>query len=164
MFTLLTTLVSFLAGNTPKFLDFFQDRSDKKHELALAEMQMKQQLELQKAGFVAQKELEEIKLDEVKIETDAQNYQAQLADVDSARQADVEAGKGSSMWVVNIRALVRPAITFGLFSIFLFVELFGFYYAIHTGVLFSEALSILWSDETQIIWASIVGFYFGTRR
>ncbi len=164
MFTLLTTLVSFLAGNTPKFLEFFQDRSDKKHELELAALQMKQQLELQKAGFVAQKELEEIKLDEIKTQTNASMYQAELDDVDSARKADVQSSKGSSTWVINVRALVRPAITFGLFSIFLFVELFGFYYAIHTGVIFSEALSILWSDETQIIWASIVGFYFGTRR
>ncbi len=31
--TLLSTLISFLMGGLPKFLDFFQDRSDKKHEL-----------------------------------------------------------------------------------------------------------------------------------
>lgn len=164
MFTLLTTLLSFLAGNTPKFLDFFQNRSDQKHEVEMAKLQMQQQLELQKAGYVAQKDLEEIKLDEVKVQADASMYQAHIDDVDSARQADVESGKGASVWVVNIRALVRPAITFGLFSIFLFVELFGFYYAIHTGVAFVDALKVLWSDETQIIWASIVGFYFGTRR
>jgi len=74
MFTLLTTVVSFLAGNTPKFLEFFQQKSDQKHEIALAQLQMTQQLELQKAGFVAQKELEEIKLDELKIQTDSDNY------------------------------------------------------------------------------------------
>ena len=46
MITLLTTLLSFLAGGLPKLLDFFQDKSDKKHELALAQMQIERELEL----------------------------------------------------------------------------------------------------------------------
>ena len=37
MLTLLSTLISFLMGGLPKILDFFQDRSDKKHEMALAD-------------------------------------------------------------------------------------------------------------------------------
>lgn len=164
MFTLLTTLVSFLAGNTPKFLEFFQDRSDKKHELALAQLQMQQQLELQRAGFEAQRDLEEIRLDEYRVQADVDKYNAYISDVQNARDNDTESAKGASRWVINVRALVRPAITFGLFSIFLFVELFGFYYALHTDATFHEALDVLWDDETQIIWASIIGFYFGTRR
>ena len=51
MLTLLSTLISFLMGGLPKLLDFFQDRSDKKHELALAQMQITRELELRKAGF-----------------------------------------------------------------------------------------------------------------
>ena len=163
MFTLLTTVVSFLAGNTPKFIEFFQQKSDQKHELALAQLQMTQQLELQKAGFVAQKDLEEIKFNELKIQTDSDNYQARLSDVSSARLNDTETSKGASQWVVNLRSLVRPAITFGLFAIFLFVELFGCWYAYYNGVDFKSALGLLWNSETQIVWASIVGFYFGTR-
>ena len=163
MFTLLTTIVSFLIGNTPKFLDFFKDRSDKKHELELAQLQMQQQLELQRAGFVAAKDLEEIRLDEVKLQTEASAYMARLSDIQGARENDAASAQGASTWVINIRALVRPAITFGLFSIFLFVELFGFYYASHTGVGYKDALTLLWDEETKIIWASIIGFYFGTR-
>jgi hypothetical protein len=163
MFTLLTTVVSFLAGNTPKFLEFFQQRSDQKHEVALAQLQMTQQLELQKAGFVAQRDLEEIKFNELKVQTDSDNYQARLSDINSARQNDTETSKGASQWVINLRSLVRPAITFGLFSIFLFIEIFGCWYAYYNGVDFSVALDLLWDNETQIIWASIVGFYFGTR-
>lgn len=164
MFTLLTTLVSFLAGNTPKFLEFFQNKSDQKHELALAQLQMQQQLELQKAGFVAQKELEEIHFEELKTQAVADQYKAELADIASARASDDKSAEGASTWVVNVRALVRPAITFGLYIVFLFVEVFGFYYAIHTGVDFKSALDLLWDNDTQIIWASIVGFYFGTRK
>ena len=60
MLTLLSTLVSFLSGGLPRILDFFQDKQDKKHELALAQLQMQQQLELQKQGFQAQQAVEEI--------------------------------------------------------------------------------------------------------
>ena len=76
---------------------------------------------------------------------------------------DTESAKGASVWVINVRALVRPAITFGLFGIFLYVELFGCYYAIHTGVKFNDAIKILWNQDTQTVWASIIGFYFGCR-
>ena len=54
MLTILSTLISFLMGGLPKLLDFFQDRADKKHELALAQMQIERELELRKAGFEAQ--------------------------------------------------------------------------------------------------------------
>jgi hypothetical protein len=44
-----------------------------------------------------------------------------------------------------------------------FVEVFGFFYAIRTGVDFQIAMNLLWDDETQIIWASVVSFWFGTQ-
>lgn len=156
MLTLFTTIVSFLTGGLPKVLDFFQDRSDKKHELAMAQLQFTQQLELQRAGFVAQKELEEVKLEEVELQTMVQERQA-------VYQHDIEIGKGASRWVINLRAMVRPTITFGLFAVFMFVELFGCYYAFYRGEDFNVALTILWNHETQTIWASIVAFWFGTQ-
>ena len=69
MLTLFTTLISFLTGGVPKLLDFFQDKSDKKHELELARLQVQQQLELQKAGYQAQQHLEEIRTDQIGIQT-----------------------------------------------------------------------------------------------
>ena len=56
MLTLLSTLMSFLMSGTPKFLEFFKDRDDKKHELALARMQIDRELELKKAGLEIGKE------------------------------------------------------------------------------------------------------------
>jgi hypothetical protein len=156
MFTLLTTLVSFLTGGVPKILDFFQNKSDNKHELAMAQLQMTQQLELQKAGFVLQKDIEEIKYDQI---------QTQVAGAERTAlyEHDIEIGKGASTWVINLRAMVRPAITFGLFGLLVVVELFGFYYAVHTGISYNDAMRTLWSDDMQTVWASIVAFHFGTR-
>ena len=58
---------------------------------------------------------------------------------------------------------MRPAITFGLFALLVFVDIFGFYYAWKTGVEFTVAMDQLWDDETQIIWSSVVAFWFGTQ-
>jgi ABC-type phosphate transport system permease subunit len=57
--------------------------------------------------------------------------------------------------------MVRPAITYGMFGLLLFVDVFGFWYAYHTGVGFETALNILWDDDSQQIFASIIAFYFG---
>jgi hypothetical protein len=48
-----------------------------------------------------------------------------------------------------------------MFAMFMFVEIFGFYYAWHTDVAFNVAMDQLWDDETQIIWACVVSFWFG---
>lgn len=156
MLTLFSTLISFLSGGLPKLLDFFQDKSDKKHELALAQLQLEQQLKLQIAGYQSQEHIEEIKTHQIEIQSAADERQALYAH-------DIAIGQGASQWVIDMRASVRPAITFGLFGLLVFVDIFGFYYAIHTNVPFDQALNILWDDETQIIWSSVVSFWFGTQ-
>jgi hypothetical protein len=156
MLTLLSSLLSFLSGGLPSILGFFQDKSDKNHEMAMARLQTERELQMAEKGFIAQQKVEEIKLDQIEIETQAQERQ-------SLYQHDIEISKGASKWVINVRALVRPIITYGLFALLVFVEIFGFFYAIHTGVPFSEAMNLLWDDETQIIWAAVVSFWFGTQ-
>jgi len=156
MMTLFSTLISFFSGGLPKLLDFFQDKSDKKHELALAQLQLDQQLKLQAAGFVSQEHVEEIKTHQIEIQTAGAERQALYAH-------DIAIGQGASQWVINMRAIVRPAITFGMFGLLVFVDVFGFYYAIHTGIDFKDAMDYLWDDETQIIWSSVVAFWFGTQ-
>jgi len=156
MITLFTTLISFLSGGLPNLLGFFQDKSDKKHELAMAAMQTERELKLMEAGYAAQARVEEIRTEKVQMETQAQERASLYAH-------DIEIGKGASQWVTNARAMVRPAITYGMFIMFMFVELFGFWFAFHREVPFDVALNLLWDDETQIIWASIVSFWFGTQ-
>jgi hypothetical protein len=144
MITLVSTLLSFLAGGLPKFLDFFQDRGDKKHELEMARLQIERELQLAKEGFLAQARVEEIRTDQIEI--------GALRDEKIAMyQHDTDFA----------RAMVRPAVTYGMFGIFLFVEIAGFWYAWHHSVPFDEALDILWSEETITIWSSIIAFWFG---
>ena len=156
MLTLLSTLVSFLSGGLPRILDFFQDKQDKKHELALAQLQMQQQLELQKQGFQAKQAVEEIHTEQLQIQTASQERVALY-------QHDIEIGKGASQWVINLRACVRPVITLGLFFLLVFVDIAGFFYAWEHGVDFKLMLEQLWDDDTQQIWASVIAFWFGTQ-
>lgn len=163
MFTLLTTVVSFLSGGLPKLLDFFQDKSDKKHELALAQMQTERELALKKAGLEVEERIAHIQTEQVQINADVSNNQTALQERQALYAHDIAIGQGASQWVVNLRAMVRPAITYGMFLMFAFVEIFGFVYAWKTGVAFDVALNNLWDDDTQTIWASIVSFWFGTQ-
>lgn len=154
MITLVSTLFSFLAGGLPRLLDFFQDKGDKKHELEMARLQIERELQLAKEGFLAQARVEEIRTDQIEISA--------LKDEKIAMyQHDTDLAKGASYWVINARAMVRPAVTYGMFLIFLFVEIAGFWYAWHHSVPFDEALDILWSEETITIWSSIIAFWFG---
>jgi hypothetical protein len=143
-------------GGLPKVLDFFQDKSDKAHELQLAQMQTERELKMLAAGYAAQARVEEIRTDQVAMQTAVQERQALYAH-------DIEIGKGASQWVINARAMVRPTITYGMFVLFAFVEFFGFFFAYHREVPFDQALEILWDNETQIIWSSVVAFWFGTQ-
>jgi len=156
MLTLLSTLVSFLAGGLPKLLDFFQDRQDKKHELLLLQAAKERELEMAERGYIAQSRMEEIKNEAIFAQTAASQQSALL-------NHDIEIGKGASTWVINLRALVRPLITYGMFLLLCAVDGFGFYYAIKTGVEFADAMALLWDEETQIIWSSIVAFHFGSQ-
>jgi len=170
MLTLLSTLMSFLMGGLPKLLDFFQDRADKQHELALAQMQTERELTLKKAGLESQEHIEAIHLDEIKVQAEVATQQANVAMVNAKvqeRQAlyahDIEISKGASSWVINARAMVRPTLTYGMFLLLVFVDIAGFLYAWHSNVPFGECLDQLWDNDTQLIWASIVAFWFGSQ-
>jgi hypothetical protein len=156
MLTLLSTLISFLAGGVPKLLDFFQDRADKSHEMDMAKLQTERELQMAERGFIAQAKIEEIKTEQIMIQTAEKEREALYAH-------DIAIGEGASKWVINARAFTRSFITYGMFILFAFVEIFGFMYAWRTGVDFTIALDNLWDNETQIIWASVVSFWFGTQ-
>lgn len=174
MLTLLSTLLSFLMGGLPKLLDFFQDKSDKKHELELARMQTERELQMLERGYVAQAKLEEIKLDELKVQTDAQKYaadaqvkgaviDAQKAEMQALYQHDMSLNEGTSQWVKNLRGATRSLITFGFFLLLCFIDvgliIYGFYHKVD----FMQLAEMLWDSNTAALFASIIAFHFGGR-
>jgi hypothetical protein len=154
-------------GGLPKILEFFQDRADKKHELNLAQMQITRELELRKAGFEAQERIENIKSEQLATESAANTTQvligAQQAEMQAIYAHDTSLNEGTSTWMKNLRASVRPVITYGFFFLLLFIDIGLFAYGWSRDVPFTELAEMLWDSDTQALFASIIAFHFGGR-
>jgi hypothetical protein len=156
MMTMVSTFLSFLAGGLPKILSIFQDRQDKKHELALVAAQKERELALAERGFIAQARVEEIKLEQIQTQTAGEERQALY-------QHDIEIGKGASQWMVNLRASVRPVVTYIFVLELVAINIAGVWYAYNTGVPFAAAMAEVFSDDEMLILSSIIAFWFGTQ-
>ena len=167
MLTIFSTLVSFLMGGLPKILDFFQDKADKGHELKLAQMQTERELQLAAAGYVAQQQIEAIKLDEIKTQTQSEEkvslIDAQKAEMNAIYKHDESMSEGTSQWMKNLRAGVRSFITLGFFFLLVFVDAGLFMYGWNRGIEFPQLAEKLWDSNTQALFASIIAFHFGGR-
>jgi hypothetical protein len=156
MMTMVSTFLSFLAGGLPKILQIFQDRQDKKHELALVAAQKERELALAERGFIAQARVEEIKLEQIQTQTTAEERQALY-------NHDIEIGKGASQWMINLRASVRPVVTYIFVLELVAINIAGVWYAYNTGVPFAAAMAEVFSDDEMLILSSIIAFWFGTQ-
>lgn len=156
MMTLLSTLLGFASGGLPKVLDFFQDRGDKKHELALMTMQREREIALAKEGYIAQARVEEIKTEQIAMQTQAQEKIAMW-------KHDMKIGEGASTWVINLRASVRPVVTYLFVGLLITVDVAGIWYAYSTGVAFADAMNQVFSDDEMSILAAIIAFWFGSQ-
>jgi hypothetical protein len=148
--------MGFAAGGLPKVLDFVQDRGDKKHELAMMAANREREIALAREGFVAQARVEEIKSEQVAMQTQAQEKLAMW-------KHDMKIGEGASIWVTNLRASVRPVVTYIFVALLVVVDIAGIWYAYSTGVAFAEAMDMIFSDEEMAILAAIISFHFGGR-
>ncbi len=156
MLSILSAVLGFATSGLPSVLDFFKQKGDQKHEQAMARLEMERAMEMAKAGFASQERIEEFRTDQVEMETYAQERIALY-------KHDEKLSKGASPWVLNLRASVRPVITYIFVFIVLFIDIVGLIWAIKSGVDFVTALEIIFSDEEMAIFASIIGFWFGSR-
>ena len=167
MLTLLSTVVSFLMGGLPKILDFFQDKADKKHELELARMQKERELQMLEKGYAAQAKIEEIRLDQIQVNAEMQKEQtlihAQQAEMQAVYAHDMSLNEGTSTWMKNLRASVRPVITYGFFFLLVFIDVGLFLYGWNRGVDFKQLADMLWDSDTATLFAAIISFHFGGR-
>jgi len=154
-------------GGLPKILDLFQDRADKSHELKLAQIQTERELQLAAAGYVAQQQIEAIRLDEIKTQTSSDEkialVDAQKAEMNAIYAHDISLNEGTSQWMKDLRASVRPVITYGFFFLLVAIDSTLAYKGITTGVEFNVLADQLWDNETQALFASIIAFHFGGR-
>lgn len=162
MLSLISTLGGLLISGLPRVLDFFQDKADKKHELALAQAQTERELALAREGFIAQQRVEEIRTDQVAMQTEAQMQNAALAH-------DEKVMEKSSKWVVNYVGTVRPTITYifvlELVAINLFIawNIFSMPGIIQNMDDVVKMANVVFSEDEMAMLSGIIGYWMGTR-
>lgn len=162
MLSLLSTLGGLLISGLPKLLDFFQNKADQKHELALAQMQTERELQMAAAGFAAQVKIEEIRTDQIAMQTDAQMTEAAL-------KHDEKIMERASTWVVNFVGTVRPMVTYIFVLELCAINAWIAYYVYSNPhlVLNMEDLvrlsDIIFSTDEMAMLGGIIGFWFGSR-
>jgi hypothetical protein len=156
MLTLISTALSFLMGGLPKLMDFFQDKSDKSHELQLAKMQTEREMQMLKEGYIAQARVEEIRTEQIAIQTAEKEREALYAH-------DIAIGQGASQWVINLRASVRPMVTYLFVLLLIVVDIASIWWAWSSGAAFAESVILIFDGNEMQILASIIAFWFGTQ-
>jgi hypothetical protein len=162
MLSLLSTLGGILLGGLPKLLDYFQSKQDQKHELALAKAQSERELALAAQGFAAQAKVEEIRSDQIAMQTEAAMTQG-------AQDHDKKVLEKASKWVANYIGTVRPTVTYLFVLELLAINGFLAYYlwshpelikSIDDVIKYSE---LIFSSDEMSMLGGIIGFWFGSR-
>lgn len=156
MLSILSGILGFATSGLPSVLKFFEQKGDNAHEQAMAKLEMERALAMAEKGFASQEKIEEFKTDQVEMDTYAKERVALY-------KHDEKHAQQASTWVINLRASVRPIITYIFVFIFLFADIVGLWWAMQTGVDFATAMHIVISQEEMAIISSIIGFWFGSR-
>lgn len=163
MLSLISTLGGLLISGLPKLLEYFQNKADQKHELALMALQKEKELALAAVGFAAQAKTEEIRVEQIAMETDARMTEAAL-------KHDEKVLEKSSRWVANYVGTVRPTVTYIFVLELLLINGFMAFYlwnhptliqSIDDVVKYSE---LIFSSDEMAMLGGIIGFWFGSRQ
>jgi hypothetical protein len=162
MLSLFSTLGGLLISGLPNVLGFFQDKADKAHELKLAQMQTERELQMMERGFIAQQKVEEIRTDQVEMQSAAQMQNAAL-------DHDKKVMERASTWVVNYVGTVRPTVTYLFVAELIAINLWlawnifkipGLIGSVNDLELIGE---MIFSSDEMAMLGGIIGFWFGSR-
>jgi hypothetical protein len=163
MLSLISTLGGLLVSGLPKLLDHFQNKADQKHELAVIRMQNERDVQMMREGFLAQQKVEEIRTEQVAMQTEAQMTQAALAH-------DEKVLDRASKWVANYVGTVRPTVTYIFVMELVFINVaYTAYVFMNPNMIQSmddliKVSEIIFSDDEMAMLGGIIGFWFGSRQ
>lgn len=162
MLSLISTLGGLLISGLPKLLEFFQAKADQAHERDLAKISAERDLQMAAQGFAAQQRIEELRSEQVAMQTDAQMTQAAL-------DHDKKVLEKASRWVANYVGTVRPTVTYIFILELVAINAAITYYAftdpnlIRTMDDFLKVSEVIFSEEEMSMLGGILGFWFGSR-
>jgi hypothetical protein len=163
MLSLISTLGGLLISGLPKLLEYFQNKSDQQHELALARMQNERELALAAQGYAAQQKIEEIRTDQVMMQTEAQMTEAAL-------KHDEKVLEKASQWVASYVGTVRPTVTYIFVLELVLINAFMAVYLWNHPTLITNIddvvkySDLIFSSDEMAMLGGIIGFWFGSRQ
>ncbi len=162
MLSLFSTLGGLLISGLPKLLEFFQNKADQAHELRLAQLQNERDLAMAAQGFAAQQRIEELRTEQVSLETDAKMTEAAL-------DHDKQVLEKASKWVASYVGTVRPTVTYIFVLELVAINAFMAWYlwnqpglitSIDDVIRYSD---LIFSTDEMAMLGGIIGFWFGSR-
>jgi hypothetical protein len=163
MLSLISTLGGLLISGLPKLLEFFQNKSDQRHELAIARLQNERELALAAQGYAAQQKIEEIRTDQVMMQTEAQMTEAAL-------KHDEQVLEKAHKWVASYVGTVRPTVTYIFVIELVLINAFMAVYLWNHPTLITSIddvvkySSLIFSSDEMAMLGGIIGFWFGSRQ
>ena len=143
MISILGSLLGFTTGFLPGVLNFFKRRQEHGQKLEMMKL---------------------------KLEMAAKHSELRLQELD--KEADISEARGiylhdrsidAGPFINALRGSVRPIITYLFFALFCAVEVVIVIKALHAGGNWMDAVTLMWSQETQGLFAAIMSFWFGNR-
>ena len=143
MMSLLGSLLGFGTSFLPEVLNFFK-----------AGQEHKQKLETMKLQAELMEKRSALKLQEL-------DKQADIAETKGIYEHDRSIDAGG--FVNALRGSVRPVITYAFFLMFAATEVVIIVKVMETGGDWKDAVDLMWTPETQGLFAAIMSFWFGNR-
>jgi len=162
MLSLISTIMGLLVSGLPKLLEFFQDRADKAHEMNLMRLQSERELALAAQGFAAQARMEEIRTEQVMMETTAEMTKAAL-------KHDEKVLDRAHKWVASYVGTVRPTVTYIFVLELVGINVWLCYFLWSNPQLINSIddviryADIVFSSDEMAMLGGIIGFWFGSR-
>jgi len=145
MLTFFTGLLGFGGSFLPKVLDYFQAKSDQKHELAM--------LAAVQAG----------KVEQVRIEQEGALDVAEINEIIAGHQEQASMVKSSSRWIANLSSSIRPIITYVFVVEFLVINASIAYMVMSEDGVSVHNLMALLDNEFMGLLTMMLTFWFGSR-
>jgi len=74
------------------------------------------------------------------------------------------AANAKSSFAAALSGSVRPVVTYLFVALFLLVKITGLMQMVNSGETFVYALNTIWNDDTNLLFTSIISFWFGSRQ
>jgi len=159
MLSLLGIIFGFLSGMFPKLLELFKDRQDKKHELAILEIQR----QMQAQGHVER--LEEIGVQADIAESEAMYKYAKTEPLPYTGNKVIDVLLAiANLIIYLLNGLVRPCLAFGFMGLYAWMK-HQINLVVQKADIYSPLYNpiALWTETDQAIFCTIVSHYFGQR-